>query len=311
MTGETIAISVNVVIYVIMAIGIYLVTSNYILALIQKVIMYKRLRRRETAFTKFMITLDEFIFSATGKDKNGKAFLQISIFLWLLAFALAFRFVDVWVSICMSLMAGFTPYILLRIKLERTRGKGSSEGETLVADFMSKYRISGGNVDIAIEMLIGEKKKSVCLKLMERVLAKMRESKRKEELRECASILAYSVNTNWARMLSYNIGLAAAEGTDIMPALEDILIQLREARTLQEERKRMNSESGRLILFMVPLSYVLTMIFSVNYLGTDIETLIKNQWGTSTGIILFFMIFFIFIGNMLILSIVNHKKFDY
>ena len=53
-------------------------------------------------------------------------------------------------------------------------------------------------------------------------------------------------------MLAHDIYLAATKGTNIALAVEDILIQLREARTRAEERKRLNSEAIRMTFYMVP-----------------------------------------------------------
>jgi len=112
-------------------------------------------------------------------------------------------------------------------------------------------------------------------------------------------------------MLAHDIYLAAAKGTNIALAVEDILIQLREARTVAEERKRLNSEAIRMIFYMVPLIYCVTVLMAIRYLDVPVVKLIQNQFHTPEGLILFLFILFMFVGNIALIQLVINQRFDY
>ena len=94
-------------------------------------------------------------------------------------------------------------------------------------------------------------------------------------------------------------------------AIEDILIQLRDAKTASEERRRLNSEAVRMTFFMVPSIYLITLIMALTYLDVPISRYIKNQLGTSEGVLMFYFILFLFVVNIALLQLVTNRRFDY
>lgn len=312
MKSDHAALAVSLIIYLTAAAGLYLMCEAYIRRTAARISLYKRLRPPKTERKRIIRLCDELVLAVTGRKNKGSVLLGGSAGLTAVSFAAAIRYMNGAYALCGSLMLGLMPFILLRTRLEHIRNKGSLEGETFVAELLGKYRVCRGNLDRALELLTEEKDKdTVCRKLVSRVLARMRETGRKENLRECGSSFAYAVNTNWADMLAYNMGLAAAENVDITSALEDILMQLREARSISEERKRLNSEAGKLVIFMVPFTYALTSFFSAKYLGLGLSGFLRNQFHTVEGVFFFFTIIFMFAANLLLLSLVRHRRFDY
>jgi Na+/H+ antiporter NhaD/arsenite permease-like protein len=112
-------------------------------------------------------------------------------------------------------------------------------------------------------------------------------------------------------MLAYNIWLAASQGMNVSPGVEDILVQLREARTRFEERKRLNSESVRMIAFLVPGLYIGTVLLSVKFLGMTAAKFLRNQFGNPEGFLLFTFIVLLFFVNSIIVELATHKRLDY
>ena len=112
-------------------------------------------------------------------------------------------------------------------------------------------------------------------------------------------------------MLANCIRISAESGTNVSLALEDILIQLREARALFEERKRLNSESARMVVFLAPFMYAGTMLLSVKYLGIPFGRLIRNQFYTEQGFLLLLLTAFLFLINLALIEIINNQRFDY
>lgn len=212
----------------------------------------------------------------------------------------------------MALLAGALPYTFLRIRLASIRRKGSFEGEKLVSEFLRQYRISAFNIYETLERLVsssGEIK--ICGKLLFRMLLELRSTGDPQDIRRVCDTFAYAIHTNWSRMLADNIRISAGQGTNVSLAVEDILIQLREARVLAEERKRLNGESVRITLILVPILYCATVLLSVQYLELSPAQFLKNQVGTPEGFTLLLSILLLFLVNWAILELVNNQKFDY
>ena len=98
---------------------------------------------------------------------------------------------------------------------------------------------------------------------------------------------------------------------DVSSALEDLIQQITEARKLAEERRRLNSESGRLVVFMVPVSYVVSIFLGAKYVGIPLPKLIYNQFMTSQGFAFFVLILFVFVINIMLLKVVENRRLDY
>ncbi|MBQ2868127.1 MAG: hypothetical protein IJE87_07120, partial [Firmicutes bacterium] len=97
----------------------------------------------------------------------------------------------------------------------------------------------------------------------------------------------------------------------IAMGLEDILVQMRQAMANMEERKRMNSESTRITIFMVPLLYLGTIGLSLYYLEMSPKHFLENQIGTPEGLLLLLGNVFLFCVNLAALEIVNNQKLDF
>ena len=148
-------------------------------------------------------------------------------------------------------------------------------------------------------------------KLLYQLLVSIRTTGDVKAIRKAVNLFGFAIQTNWSRMLAHNIYIAAAKGTNVTLALEDILLQLREARVQVEERKRMNSEAVRMTYFMVPLLYLMTTVLTVKYLGVSTTDFLTNQFGTKEGLVLFFLVLFLFSVNVGLLTVVMDRKFDY
>jgi hypothetical protein len=98
---------------------------------------------------------------------------------------------------------------------------------------------------------------------------------------------------------------------NVSQGVEDILVQLREARTLMEERKRLNAESVRIAAFLVPALYVGSLLLAVRFLGMPLAALLKNQIGTPGGFTLFMMIVLLFFVNMALIEVATNQKLDF
>jgi hypothetical protein len=212
----------------------------------------------------------------------------------------------------LALAAGLTPYLLLKIRAETIRRRGSQEGERLTAAFLNQYRIANYNVYETLEKLVANSAAfRICGVYLFKLLLEIRNTGNGEKLYRAADAFARAIDTNWSRMLAYNIRLGAGTGMNVSPGVEDILVQLRDARTIVEETKRLNAESSRIVTFLVPFLYLGSIALSVRFLGIPFTALMRNQIGTPEGFTLLVLIAMLFVVNVILIELVTHQKMDY
>jgi hypothetical protein len=146
---------------------------------------------------------------------------------------------------------------------------------------------------------------------MSALLIELRATGNAEKITAATNRFAYGVGTNWGRLLAYHIRTAAITGCDISLALEDLMVQLREARSLAEERKRINGEAVRITIFLIPLLYAGTVFVSVAKLGLTPFEFLRNQFHTYEGLSLFAAVTFLFMLNIGLLQIITNRKLDF
>ncbi|MCL1982762.1 MAG: hypothetical protein FWG53_06740 [Clostridiales bacterium] len=263
----------------------------------------------EDAFSKHL----GMVLQATlGSRMKSAHFLWLSGLLFFGVCVVAQRSMAVPSAVATALACAVLPYTVLRVKLEIIRKRSSYEGEAFVGNFLSAYRISSCNIFEAMEKTGKQKEKTKnCSELMVRILLEIRGSANHAEISRATGKFAYAINTNWSRMLAYNIKLAVTKGTNISLALEDILIQLREAKAASEERKRVNAEAARIVKFFIPALYCLSVFMSVRQVGISLERYIYNQIFTAQGFMMFTAAVLLFVMNLVLLELVNNQQFDY
>lgn len=243
---------------------------------------------------------------------GAETFCIWTMVLYFSVFVISFRTFGALTTSCLSTMAAVMPYSILRLRLELQRKKGSMEGEKVTSELLRQYRISGDNIYEALERVIPQIDDcKVCQKQLFRLLMVLRNTGSVAEMREAADVFAYSIGTNWSYMLANSIRLSAEKGVSIALGLEDILVQMRQALANMEERKRMNSESSRITVFMVPILYLATIALSIYYLEMTPMQFLENQIGTPEGLILFLGNIFLFFVNLAVLEVVNNQKLDF
>lgn len=306
---------IHTALYLGLIIGIIIIFKRDFDNAVFKLRMGNRLKMRRKAMRapgRLEKHLEMLAGAAAGGRIRGREIIIISVAVFAAAMVTGLKSYSLPVSIIIAGIPGVMPYILLRIRLENMRHKASFEGESFITALLSKYRMTSFNMHRALELMAEDgKTPPLCKKALIKVLFNIRGTGDIEKIKKAFSIFDFSVNTNWSRTAAYNMAQAAASGINVSESLEDLLIQLREARSLAEERKRLNSEAGRMVVFMVPVSYVLSMLLAVKYVGMDMETLLRNQFFTPSGFAFFLFIFFLFILNLSILKIVENKRFDY
>ena len=308
-------IIITSILYTLFLIGLGILFLDFLKNYYLKIKMRNRLRARRKTFKKetwIEQHLRRVLSVSMKKPIEPKRFICLNAIMYFLLTFVGMQNVPMLSAICIASLITSMPYLLLRVRLETVRRKGSFEGEKLISEFLSQYRICNFNIYKTIEqvILVSEGTK-ISGKLLFKLLLKIRNTGNTSIIWEATNSFAYGVNTNWSKMLANNIRIAAESGTNISLALEDILIQLREARVMVEERKRLNSEAARMAVFLVPFMYLGTVIMSIKYLGITPSKFIHNQIYTEQGFLLLLLAVFLFLVNLALIEIVNNQRFDY
>ena len=312
---EGLAILCTALFYIIFLVGLILINADLLLSFYNRWRMMWRLKaRRQEYKTEDALNrwLSQALLTTFGRSVPSKLFLIGVAGLFLLVFLISVNTLTLLSAFTAAAITGFLPFLLLFIRLMEVRQRGSYEGEQLVAEFLRQYRITGYNVYETIERVMDIKRDiRISSKLMFKLLLELRDTGNPIKIKKATDDFAYAINTNWSRMLAHNIYIAAYKGTNVSLAIEDILIQLREARSMVEDRKRLNSEAIRMTFYMIPVIYGTTVLMTVRYLGLPFGQFLHNQFYTEEGLILFLVIIFLFIGNTGLLSFITNQRLDY
>ncbi len=308
-----IGISFETLIYTFFLVGIILIYGEEFELVIQEIKMRKRLVARTGKMDELGKLRKHLNYiSAVSFDMKNDRLLFVMIVIWIASFIVGKISFDFSEALIFSLLLASTPYTVVRINFENLRKKTSFEGETLIVNFLNAYRISNFNVYEGLEGIIADGAKELKSKnLIVKMILSLRQSGSPQKIREIISEFGRAVGTNWSRMFAYNIQLAAEKGIDVSIAVEDILVQLRDARKLYEERRRLNSEAMRIVVYLIPLLYLFTIVASVLFIGIEPDKLFRNQFLTKQGFSLFNISALMFVFNLLIMECVSKQKFDY
>lgn len=236
----------------------------------------------------------------------------VTIILFFAVYIAGLRFFMLPKALFLAFLMAALPCLFVYILASSAWKAGSYEGEALLSEFLRQYKLNSMNVDKTLEEMIkGKTEIKNTRQSVYSLLIMLRSSADKEDVNEATEEFAKKIKTNWARMFAHNIYIAFTDGTDISLAIEDILIQLREARALSEERKRINSESIRMAWFLAPAIYFATVLMATNYLGMTFGKFLHNQLGTPEGFFYFSLIVFLFLLNICLLTFVVNQRFDY
>jgi hypothetical protein len=304
--------SVSAAIYLLLVIGILILLRKRIEAMIDVVRSRYRLRP-ERGFTEPAFQqLDHLLKATMKKPVSATAFGVLTIIMFFTIFIASAKTISVAPAFLTGTAFAGLPYLFLRVRLERLRRAGSFEGEKLVSAFLTAYLISGGNIYETIERTIHTcPHLNFTTKLLTNLLLGLRRTADPARIKAETDAFSFSIGTNWSSMLAYVIRTAALKGTDMTPAIEDILLQLREARILAEERRRINGESVRMTAFLSPGLYIGSVFIAVFIMGLPPGRLLYNQFFTPQGFALFTAGLFLFLFNRILIEMLTNRKLDF
>ncbi|MCL2111364.1 MAG: hypothetical protein FWH32_03770 [Clostridiales bacterium] len=304
--------SVSALIYLLLVVGVLILMRRKIDAAIDVFRSRHRLRPERGSGEPMFTGLDRLLRTTMRKPLSVTAFGVLTIVLFFTVFIASAKTIAPGPALATGAAFAGLPYLFLRVRLERLRRAGSFEGEKLVSAFLTAYLISGGNIYETIERAIQSSPHlKITAKLLSDLLIELRKTADPVRVRAATDAFAYGVGTNWASMLAYAIRTGTLKGTDMTPAIEDILSQLREARALAEARKRINGESVRMAAYLTPILYIGSVFTAIAVMGLPPGRLLYNQFFTAQGFALFTAGLFLFLLNRMLLETLTNRKLDF
>lgn len=301
--------------YCMFIVGGLLIFRHYIRILQLRFLLRHRLkamRRQTRELSPFYRYIRSVLFVSFKNPPGEHAFLIVIGAFFSFVFMMSIRYFSMLTALGIATMSSLMPILLLVMKVESIRKRGSQEGLRVVSALYRNYWAQDKNIFSAVEETVkGAADFPVCKRLLYKLLLRLRNTGSQVEIRECIDQFSFSLGTVWGKMLGVCIRLSAENGTDISEGLADIAEQLRLANGRAEERRRLNSEASRMTIFLVPMLYIGTVCVSIYYLDVDFGNLIRNQFGTAEGFIFFTTITFLFVLNLTILEFVQNRKLDY
>jgi hypothetical protein len=312
--------AVSIGIFIVFLIGCLIIYGKDFMDYIERLKAYDKLKtntisedQRKAFNNKLDKYLEQLLIATNTQKLDVIKLKQLTVLLFVLSFMIVSYVLGLFAGLLVSIMMASLPFISLRLRLNTMQTKGSHEGESLIVNLLSKYRTSSFNIEEAIEKVVKDSDISIpnCQVALYRLLYSARGTKNPVLIRESTNLFAYTLGTNWAKMLSNNIYLAIVSGTNVSKPLEDILIRLRGASILQEERRRKNAESIRIVKYVAPTIYIFFFLIAVNFVGISPKTYMYNQFMTKQGMVLFIACIVSWMFNYILILSIKNKKFDF
>jgi len=313
---DTLMAMVSAAIYMALLAGILIMLRSRIASLIDKLKSRRRLRPERAPggapTDPLFAHLERVLAASMARPMPVTAFTILTVVLFFSVFILSAKTIVMPAALLTGACFAALPYLYLRMRLERLRRVGSFEGEKLMSAFLTSYLVTGGNMDMTIERVtLTCPHLKISARLLGTLLMRLRNTGDPARIREATDSFAFGIGTSWSEMLAFVIRSAVVKGTDMAPAIEDILSQLREARVLAEERKRINGESVRMAAYLTPGLYIGSVFVSIFAMGMSPAQFLYNQFCTAGGFAFFSAGLFLFLLNRVLLEVMTNRKLDF
>lgn len=308
---------VKISIYIILFTGIWLVFRKTVMGFYKKSRYTSRFKngslgKKESKFSQHINLLLFLTLNKKGKNYSY-AFIALSMVLFLVSF---YTFCSLFRAsiffILISALVGMLPYMVLRLKLSGQQLEASYEAEVLISELTNMYKISSLNMTEAVGRTIDTLKNCPhSKKALFHLSIALRQYRSQEELQLAVDSFAAGIGTEWAKILGMNIFESIFNGTDVSVALDGILSELKEIKSIIEKDKRANNEAFTMVKFIIPAVYVFSIYASIKFFGSTLQKFFYYQFNTALGIKFFMVIIALSILSYGAMFILKKPKFDY
>lgn len=314
MSRVTLALGLECFLYIAFLAGLGLIFRDCAAYIAMRIRLKKRLGKKiekESSLPEWAIWPSRLASAALGKEISPVSALWGLAAVFFPVLALSLRSLSLPAAVIYSLLFCALPLLLLSLKLKDMQSRASREGIALVTELARQYRMQNRNIYRALEAAVSSDGDfPLCRKQIYLLLIRLRAASGGTEISSACRELAYALGTVWGSMLATCIRVSAEKGSDVSEGLSDIAGQLKAANRRMEERKRLNSEAGRMAMFMVPILYIGTMALSVGYLGIKPAELFRNQFISPEGLMMFLITALLFIFDLTLLRLISRASLD-
>jgi hypothetical protein len=214
------------------------------------------------------------------------------------------------------LMAAFLsvlPYLYLMLRLRTARVDGSYEADKLVTELANQYKINHYNMREAIDQTVMRLKHApYSKKALFRLAIANKTVRNDEQLEGIMQEFNFALDTDWAILLSNNIYIALKDDDmNVSEALEDIIEDLKELKTVVEQEKQYNNEAFVMVKYVVPGTYLLSILTLFKVFNFTGQKFIDFQFKHPLGLQMFIMMFSLFIFSYIVYLFVKKPKNDF
>lgn len=311
----------SAILYFMLVVGEILVFRNEFKNLYYNLQMRDRAKRKdaedasdgENLGYEFLDDLNKMIAVTLNVNNPNAAyvFVLVSMGLGALVFAVLSALFSSKLGVLGFLMGVIAPYGILKVRLQNFRVDISREGEIMITELLNNYRINYYNMREAIEktaLTIQEAPHSK--KMLLQLTRDLTNAATVEDTKDAIEKFRYSLNTSWGDILATNITFGYVDGVKITNALVDLVDSIGRARKTMEQNNRENNESGILLKYLFPISYVLTYFGAIKFFGFTTEKFVYYQFKTESGMMWFMILVCVYIGSMAITSFLTKQKMD-
>lgn len=220
-----------------------------------------------------------------GTDRAVTFFVSISTLLGSIVFVFLLDWVSNILAILTALIFFTLPYVILRLILQGIRVRSSKEGEILLGELSDNYKIYYYNMQKAIEITANNIENAPNIKrLLFNLSRGLNRVGTNEEIRHLIDEFELSIDTFWSKILGNNIYFSLTQGIRVDLALDELQKTITRARKLEEYQKRQNNESKLILRYLVPISYLLTVLSALFFFNLSLDEFINYQFRTEAGL---------------------------
>lgn len=309
--------AIKIIIYGILFTGIWLTFKRAVIGFYKKSRYTNRFKdgssgKKERKFSRNINLLIFLTLNKKGKNYSY-VFIALSMTIFLVSF---YTFSSLFGAsiffILISIVLGMLPYMILRLKLSGQQLEASYEAEALISELTNMYKIGSLNMAEAIDKTIDNLKNCPhSKKALFHLSIALRQYRSPEELQSAVDNFVAGIGTEWAKILGMNIFKSVSNGTDVSVALDGILSELKEIKSIIEKDKRANNEAFIMVKFIIPVVYVLSIYASIKFFGFTLQKFFYYQFSTALGIKFFIVIIALSVLSYGAMFILKKPKFDY
>ena len=308
-------------IYLVFFSGVILLFSGHIKATIDavrsRIIIRRSLRkyriRPDRKRSQIGRRVEKLLISSGASEyiSTPEAFAVLCICLFFGSYITAGLFFGKGLAFFMGLFASSLPYLVIRGWLDRKRVQVSREGDVIVREILSNYRIADRNMKEAIEETArtienAETGKPVLVNLAR----SLSNASSEQEVDRALELFRYSFDSAWGNILSTNIFLAVYSGINVESSLTDLSLTMVRSRQVIEEARRANYESKLILRYLFPITYASSAFISVRYFRIPFSKLMKFQFGTETGMRWFMVTLILYVAGIVVMRALSEERMD-